>query len=198
MLVGATPELETARGCDHGSAHFGRTSDGRRTTCCFPPTGSASARRMVSTCPMPTPTRLQRRGSPTSMSPRSSGSRSSSRRQRQCWHKRTNDPRWPLLCYAINSAESTQRLEPGDRARRPGPRLRQRPLPVSGELVPDRFPFCSAIENDGVQILLRHRLVASISRIPAAEGTNKGVSQGRPVQEGTREQNLETISYVFE
>ena len=36
------------------------------------------------------------------MSPLSSGSRSFSRRQPRCWRKRTNNPRWLFLCYAIN------------------------------------------------------------------------------------------------
>ena len=56
--------------------------------------------------------------------------------------------------------------------------------------VPDRCPLGSAIENDEVQNLLPQRLEVSISRVPAAEGTNNGVHQGRPLRGRSRAQNL--------
>ena len=60
--------------------------------------------------------------------------------------------------------------------------------------VPDRFPLESAIENDEVQNLPPQRLEVSISRVPAAEGTNNGVHQGRPLRGRSRARICATFS----
>ena len=55
-----------------------------------------------------------------------------------------------------------------------------RPNTIRSQSIPNPFPFPPTIDIHKVQILLPQGLGVSISRVLAAEGTNKGLHQGRP------------------